>query len=149
MTRLIASCIWLIAVTSASVYATVTWKSRDTAGAAPVTKPEGLERKKTAPVNVPMIANGNVEGYIVAQFVYLADPKHLHELSVPPDDFITDEVFRALYSSEVDFNHLEKYDLPGLTKTLAQKINQRLGQDLIKEVLVVEFTYVPKREISK
>jgi hypothetical protein len=32
-----------------------------------------LERKMTMPINVPMIANGNVEGYIVAQFIYLAD----------------------------------------------------------------------------
>jgi hypothetical protein len=39
---------------------------------------------KTAPINVPMISNGTVEGYIVAQFVYLADETSLRELSVPP-----------------------------------------------------------------
>jgi hypothetical protein len=93
-----------------------------------VNKAGDLVRKKTTPTNVPMIANGIVEGYIVAQFIYLADAQNLKELSVPPDDFIADEAFRALYSGQVDFNHLQKYDLQSLTKALAQKINQRLGR---------------------
>ncbi|MCI0600211.1 MAG: hypothetical protein L0Y60_11965 [Beijerinckiaceae bacterium] len=149
MMRLIASCVWIIAATSASVYVTAMWNSRGAEGPAQVKKPGALERKKIAPVNVPMIANGTVEGYIISQFVYLADGNALKELSVPPDDFIADEVFRTLYASTVDFGHLEKYDLQGLTTALPQKINQRLGLDVIKEVLVTEFTYIPKREIAK
>jgi hypothetical protein len=101
------------------------------------------------PLNVPMIANGIVEGYIVAQFIYLADARNLKELAIAPDDFITDEAFRLLYSSKVDFAQLEKYDLQGLTTALTQKINLRFGNKIIKEVLVEEFTYVPKRDISR
>ena len=149
MMRLIASCVWLIAATSLSVYVTATWKTSDVDGAAPGKKTGAIQRLKTAPINVPMISNGYVEGYIVAQFVYLGDENSLHELSVPPDDFINDEVFRELYTSDVDFNHLEKYDVERLTKVLIEKINQRLAKDIIKDVLVAEFTYVPKREISK
>jgi hypothetical protein len=149
MIRLIAGCIWIIAVTSASAYVTATWKSGGPKDHPPLNKPADLERKKTAAINVPMIANGNIEGYIVAQFVYLADAKNLQELSIPPDDFVMDEAFRQLYSNEVDFNHLEKYDLQSLTKVLIQKINQRLGRDIIKDILVVEFTYVRKHEISR
>jgi hypothetical protein len=149
MIRLIASCIWVIAVTSISTYLTSTWNASVAESAPPPKNPGPLERKKTVPINVPMIANGNVEGYIVAQFAYLADAKRLQELSVPPDDFITDEAFRQLYSSEIDFGNLQKYDLQNLTKALVQKINQRLGRDIIRDILVVEFTYVPKHEISK
>jgi len=149
MMRLIASCVWLIAATSLSVYVTATWITSDADGAAPGKKTGAIQRLKTAPINVPMISNGYVEGYIVAQFVYLADENSLHELSVPPDDFINDEVFRELYTGDVDFNHLEKYDVERLTKVLIEKINQRLAKDIIKDVPVAEFTYVPKREISK
>ena len=149
MMRLIASCAWIIVVTSASAYVSSTWRSRAADSETPVKRMGDLERKKTMPINVPMIANGNVEGYIVAQFIYLADTKYLQELSVPPDDFITDEAFRELYTGKVDFSHLQKYDLQGLTKALAQKINQRLGREIIKDVLVEEFTYVPKRDISR
>jgi flagellar basal body-associated protein FliL len=149
MMRLIASCIWIIVVTSASAYVSSAWRSKDTQSGTPVNKAGDLVRKKTMPLNVPMIANGIVEGYIVAQFIYLADTQSLKELSVPPDDFITDEAFRALYSGQVDFNHLQKYDLQSLTKALAEKINQRLGREIIKDVLVEEFTYVPKGDISR
>ena len=149
MKRLIASCIWIIAITTASAYVSPMLRSQSGESRKPMKKMEELERKKTVPINVPMIANGNVEGYIVAQFIYLVDVRNLQELSVPPDDFITDEAFRELYSSEVDFNHLQKYDLQGLTKTLAQKINLRLGREIIKDILVEEFTYVPRSDISK
>lgn len=151
MIRFIASCIWIIAATSSSAYLSATWRSRTAETTTTTIKKNvgGLERKKTIPINIPMISNGTVQGYIVAQFIYLADSRSLQELSVPPDDFITDEAFRVLYTSEVDFDHLEKYDLQGLTKNLVQKINQRLGKEIIKDVLVEEFTYVPKREISK
>ena len=149
MIRLIVSCIWIIIVISASVYMGSEWRSRSSENKMPVHQEGNLERKKTMPINVPMIANGNIEGYIVAQFLYLAEANNLKELSVPPDDFITDEAFRELYSAEVDFNHLKKYDLQSLTKSIAQKINQRLGKEIIIDILVEEFTYVPKRDISR
>lgn len=115
----------------------------------PAKKSGGIQRRKTAPINVPMISNGSVEGYIVAQFVYLADERGLQEISVPPDDFIADEAFRELYSSNVDFNHLEKYDVGRLAKVLTDKINHRLEKDVIKDVLVAEFTYIPKRDLAQ
>jgi hypothetical protein len=149
MIRLIASSVWLIAATTLSVYATATWRSSDAEGTAPTKKSTAIQRKKTAPINVPMIANGNVAGYIVAQFVYLADEDKLRDLSVPPDDFIADEAFRELYASDVDFKHLEKYDVDRLTKVLAEKINRRLAKEIIKDILVAEFTFVPAREVSK
>jgi hypothetical protein len=73
MMRLIASCVWIIVVTSASAYVSSTWRSRAADSETPVKRVGDLERKKTMPINVPMIANGNVEGYIVAQFIYLAE----------------------------------------------------------------------------
>lgn len=84
MMRLIASCIWIIVVTSASAYVSSAWRSKDTQSGTPVNKAGDLVRKKTMPLNVPMIANGIVEGYIVAQFIYLADTQSLKELSVHP-----------------------------------------------------------------
>ncbi|WGJ15681.1 hypothetical protein QEV83_05310 [Methylocapsa sp. D3K7] len=138
-----------MAVTSAAAYVSSSWVSRNTDSKAPIKWEGNLERRKTIPLNVPMISNGVLEGYIVAQFIYLADARNLNELAMPPDDFITDEAFRLLYSSKVDFAHLEKYDLQNLTTSLAQKINLRFGKEIIKEVLVEEFTYVPKQDISR
>jgi hypothetical protein len=149
MMRLVVSCIWICVVTAASGYVSATWRGRETQPNQTADKLEGLEHKKVAPINVPMIANGNVEGYVVAQFVYLMDSHSAKQLSVPPDVFITDEAFRMIYADQVDFNHLEKYDIAGLTKELNKRVNRRLGEDIVKEVLVEAFNYIPKREISK
>ena len=140
MIRVIASCVWLIAATSVSAHVTATWNSGDARDSPQAKQSGAIRRNKTAPINVPMISNGNVQGYSVAQFVYLTDESSLHELSVPPDDFIADEAFRELYTSNVDFKHLEKYDVERLTKLLAQKTNLRLEKDIIKDILVAEFT---------
>jgi PBP1b-binding outer membrane lipoprotein LpoB len=149
MIRLVVSCGWICAVTLVAVY--LAGSSRLVAPAAVTSgRPaESLERKKTQPINVPMIANGRIEGYVVAQFVYLADAHGLKQLPVQPDVFVADEAFRTLYSTSVDFRHLDKYDLGALTKTLAAKVNQRLGGDIVKEVLVDQFIYVPKSDISR
>ena len=96
-----------------------------------------------------MIAGGAVAGYVVAQFIYLDRPGSVEAFSVPPDVFITDEAFRMLYVDKVDFNHLAKYDVSALTKELVKKVNQRLGGDIVKDVLVEQFNYVPKDDMSK
>ena len=150
MIRLIACCVWICAVTLASAYVGATFfRSGADQTAAQPQKIEGLEHRKTQPISVPMISGGAVAGYVVAQFIYLIDPEALKRLSVPPDVFITDEAFRMLYVGKVDFNHLEKYDLPALTGELVKKVNQRLGGDIVKDVLVEQFNYVPKDDISK
>lgn len=149
MIRLLASCAWICAVTLASAYVGATFKAGTDQAMPKQQQIEGLEHKKTQAISVPMIAGGGVAGYVVAQFIYLIDPQALKQLSVPPDVFITDEAFRMLYVEKVDFNHLEKYDVPALTRSLVKKVNQRLGGDIVKDVLVEQFNYVPKDEISK
>lgn len=149
MIRLVASCIWICVVTAASIYVGGTFKLGQAETAEGRKGVEGLEPKKTAAINIPMIVNGSIEGYVVAQFVYLIDAKNAKELSVPPEAFIADEAFRTLYADQMDFNHLEKYDVAALTQELVRKVNQRLGGDIVKDVLVEEFNYVPKHDISK
>lgn len=149
MMRLVASCVWVSAVTAAATYVSGSLQLDRTEAAKPANGVESFEHKKTQPINVPMIAHGTVEGYVIARFVYLADAHDLGKLSVPPDVFIADEAFRTLYSSTLDFRHLEKYDLPALTRSLVEKVNRRLGGEIIKDILVDEFAYVPQRAISR
>lgn len=149
MIRLIVSCGWICAVTVLSVTAIVSWRLGESEPTNTHKGQESLERKKTQPINVPMIANGKIEGYVVAQFVYLADTQSLKQLPVPPDVFVADEAFRTLYSTSVDFRHLDKYDLGALAKTIVAKVNQRLGADIVRDVLVEQFIYVPRSDISR
>lgn len=149
MIRLVASCLWICVATLTSAYVGATWKTGAGQASSAPRQLAHLEHKKTEPISVPMIADGDITGYVVAQFVYLIDPEALKKMSAPPDVFITDEAFRKLYIDRVDFNHLEKYDVQALTKDLVEKVNRRLGGDVVKDVLIEQFNYVPKRDISR
>ena len=152
MLKLILVGLWVCVVTLGASYAATWWKAGH--GPAPVARVEpslgGIEYKKTKVINVPMIADGGVRGYIMAQFVFTADAGMLKGLTVQPEVFLQDEAFRALYSDDkLDFRHLEKYDITKLTKMLVEKVNQRLDMKLVKDVLVQEFNYVSRDDMKK
>ena len=149
MIRLVASCIWIGLVTAAAGYGAATWKVRQADAVVPMPKVEKLHYHKTIPLNVPMIADGAVQGYVVIQFGYTETPK-AERSGMPLDVFLLDEAFRMIYSDpKLDFRHLEKYDVAALTKALVQNVNRRLKEDAIKEVLVDEINFVSKQEISR
>ena len=66
-------------------------------------------------MNIPIVAEGAVQGYVIANLVFTADAKTLREISVPPEAFIQDEVFRHVYSDEtLDFKKLSRYNVNGM-----------------------------------
>ena len=149
MIRLVLSGLWVCIVTLAASYAAASWKVGYHPPAAEE-KVQGLQYQTTRVISVPMIKDGSVQGYVVAQFVYTIDAATLKRLSVPPEVFLLDEAFRTIYSdTSLDFQHLEKYDINKLTRNLIQQVNTRLKGDLIKDVLVDEFNYISKQDAQK
>jgi hypothetical protein len=139
---------WICAVTLASSYTAAAWKTGQEAAAEDVEFIDGVNYQKTEPINVPMIADGAIHGYVIAQFVYTADARTLKQLAVPPDPFIVDEAFRTIYGDErLDFRHLEKYDLGALTARIAEVVNARFKADLLQDVLVEQFSYISSDEV--
>ena len=150
MLKLVLTGLWACVITLAASYATTYWRTGQTPAIAHEESLSGLEFKKTKPINVPMIADGVVQGYIVAQFNFTAQSSALKKLPIPPEIFLLDEAFRELYSDDkLDFRHLERYDITKLTKALVQKTNERLNLDLVKDVLVQEFNYVSKDDMKR
>jgi hypothetical protein len=140
--------LWICAVTLASSYTAASWRTETEAAAEDVEFIDGLNYQKTIPINVPMIAEGVIQGYVIAQFVYTADARTLKQLSVPPDPFIVDEAFRVIYSDDrLDFRHLERYDLAALTAHIAEVVNARFKAELVEDVLVEQFTYISSDEV--
>ena len=138
---------WVCAVTLASCYAAVTWA----VGKPPTEEKgnyEGLQYKKLPAMNIPIVAEGAVRGYVVANLVFTADAKTLREISVPPEAFIQDEVFRHVYADEtLDFKRLSRYNVNGMIASVREKINKRLGAEIVKEILVENFNFVDKSDI--
>ena len=138
--------LWILIVALGTSYAVAfietPTKSGDAAGAKP-----SLQVEKTRVINVPMIAGGAVRGFIVAQFAYTVDAALAKSLPVSPDVFLLDEAFRTIYTDDhLDFLHLEKFDINGLTTRLVAATNKRLGADIVHDVLIQDFTFISKEE---
>ena len=154
MIRLLCIGLWAACIASGAGYAGLWWQMREKPAAASETGEHSghgaLQQVKTRSVSVPMIAEGEVQGYIVAQFTFMADGEALKASAVPPEPFLLDEAFRAIYQSPVtDFRHIEKFDLAALTRILVERMRERLGAPIVRDVLVQEFTYVSKADIRK
>jgi hypothetical protein len=103
----------------------------------------------TRAIHVPVIAQGRINGYVVAQFAYVVAPAALAALPAAPDSILADEAFQALYAQSVqDIERIEKTDLRALTRTLMERVNVRLKQPAIADVMVREFSYLAKDDLK-
>ena len=139
--------LWVLVVALGTSFAVATYgntaKPADVAAAAKA----ALQLEKSRVLNVPIIAGGAVRGFIVAQFDFTVDAAKMKDVAVPPEAFLLDEAFRAIYTDDhLDFLHLDKYDINGLTKRLIKTTNERLGTDLVHDVLIQDFTFISKEE---
>ena len=150
MIRLLAIGLWACIVATGSSYAAGYWLARHGKVAGSDETFQGLEYKKTRTINVPVIAQGAVQGYVVAQFVYTIDSKVLKTLSVPPEAFILDEAFRMIYAEEkLDFRKLGKIDLGRMTQQLVERVDARVKGGVVKDILIQDFNYVGKDELRR
>jgi len=145
--RLLVLGAWVCGVTLLSGHLALTWRAEaPPASEAPFF--EGLEYEETALIHVPIIAQGDVQGYVAAQFVFTADARTLRQMTVKPHAYVRDEALRAIYSNtQVDFARLERVDIDALLKAVKTGVNARLGGELVKDVLVKEFNYVRKDQL--
>ena len=149
MIRLLLMGVWGAAVALGASAATNWWTTEHKAAAA-IEEPHAVEQKKLKLINVPILADGQVQGYVVAQFLYTADSKALKALAAPPDAIIQDEAFRMIYGEEkLDFRDLKKIDLGKLTSDLRARVVKRMNSEIVKEILLQEFSYVSRDDVRK
>lgn len=144
--------LWLLTVALGASFGMTQFKMKQAAdaiaAAAPKKKPDELRKLKS--VTVPLIANGKVQGYLVTTLAFLADGEVLKKLEVPPDAFVADEAFRALYSDDkLDYRHLDRFDLARFAATVKAGVNARLKSEVVNDVLVQEFNFVGAEDVRK
>ncbi|ORE90407.1 hypothetical protein ATO13_22808 [Stappia sp. 22II-S9-Z10] len=106
-------------------------------------KLEGLRYTSLPTMSVPVVERGKVEGYVVVRMVYTADAAVLRSLASSPDPFLTDEIFRNLYShAETNFGKLQRLDLGNFATEVKAAVNARMGADVVQDLLVDGLNYI-------
>jgi hypothetical protein len=150
MIKMLVLAIWASAVTALSSYGATQWRATQAAAPSDDKGERKYEYRKTRIINVPVIADGALLGYVIVQFLYAMDGKVAEKLNLNPDAFVLDMAFRRLYGDpSLDFRHLDKYDINGLTRQIAAMMNEKLGEGVVKEVLVQDFAYMPKDQAPR
>lgn len=150
MIRLVLIGLWVCAVTLVSSYSVAQWSSNRVPEEPQSAYLVGLEFRKLRLINVPIVADNEVKGYVVAQFVYTADARTLREISIPPEPLIIDRAFRLIYDdSNRRFDGVNKKDIDKLTGDIKVAVNEVFGADVVRDVLIEEFNYVDKKDIMQ
>ena len=133
---------WAVVVTLGAGYAATSFKLNATQEEAKP-KLEGLRYTSLPTMSVPVVDAGKVEGYVVVRMVYTADSAVLRSLASEPDPFLTDEIFRSLYSrAETDFGKLKRLDLGNFAEEVRGQVNTRMGADVVQDLLVDGLNYI-------
>jgi hypothetical protein len=147
MIKLILVGVWVCAATIISAYFTMNMKQTQTVDQKTDKLTGGAETVKTKMISVPVIADGVIQGYVIAQFVFVMDAKMLKRMTVQPEVFLLDEAFSTIYTGgAIDFRNVAKQDLKLLAKTIEDRVNARLGGKYVQDVLIEELNYMSKDE---
>ncbi|XWN32972.1 MAG: hypothetical protein ROR55_07795 [Devosia sp.] len=134
--------LWAVAVTLGAAYGVAAWKM-ETPGDEEGPRLEGLRYTALPTMSVPVVDAGRISGYVVVRMVYTADTAVLRSLAMAPDAFITDEIFRDVYGrAETRFGQLRRMDLTTLAEEARKRANARLGDEVIKDLLVDGLNYI-------
>lgn len=147
MIRLLAISIWICIVVAGSAFASMTFGLHRVLDGSTSTAPEVIDSVRAKAISVPILSKDQVLGYVVAGFIARVNMTKAKKHSVRVEDYLIDEGFRAIYETEnMNFQELRKQYIERVTTTIAARINKRIGDDVVREVLVQEFTFVGRKD---
>ncbi len=149
MIRMIILAIAASLSTIGGVYGAVFWK---TSANAPADKDaqSKLQVFKTHMVSVPILADGQVLGYVVTRLQFTADADLMKTSLVQPEAFVADEAFRLIYETTPDdIRKGRKQAFKELTAGIISGANERLGRDVVKDIMIDSWTYLSKQDMMR
>ncbi|RCL02551.1 MAG: hypothetical protein JSC188_000065 [Candidatus Tokpelaia sp. JSC188] len=93
-------------------------------------------------ISVPVMTDGNVQGYVVAKLIYITDSDVKNNLSVPLGMFVNDEIFRIFFGAYSDTREIEKVKFDDIRQKIIAGVNQRFPRPVIKDLLVEQFNFI-------
>lgn len=149
MFKLIITGIWVAAVTLGSVYLSIQMSKAPDPNAEEAAKKAVQELVRGEVVTYPVIAQGRVEGYFLARVSFVTDKTKLAEITLPVPELLTDEMYTELVGDKViRIGENRNFDLKAFKDRVKQALNQKLGAEIVLDVVVEQIDYLTKQEIQ-
>lgn len=148
MIKFVVAALWICAATVGAVF--YSFQAAGTRGEGEAPKPllGGLDYLDSDIISVPLIRDSAVKGYFLTKLVYTVEPAELAKLSVPAKALLADQVYSYLYSNpQLDFTRTATLDIDAFRKNIRDTINERVGAEIVRDVLVDQINFLSKDEI--
>ena len=151
MIKFVVAAIWISIATTVALFfsfQSAQAPAEDVAEHGEPTAFKGLDYVKTDVISVPLFEKGRVYGYFLTRLVYTAEGARLAELKLPAEALFSDEVYSYLFANpQIDFSERDTIDLDAFREGIRASVNERIGEELVLEVLVEQVDFLPKEEV--
>ena len=128
MIKLIGTGVWILAITLASVYFSLTMASAPKVDTAAAEREAAMEFVTGYTTTVPVIGEGGVNGYLLTKLAYKANKELAAKQVVPLPQMITDELYTLLVGKKmIDVTSTEHFDLDAFRGVVKEGLNRRFG----------------------
>jgi len=111
---------------------------------------EGEEKRAQADteiMNVPVMVDGEVKGYLLVQLTYIMNEKLIADLEIAP--FVNDAIFAEFFGAYTDVRQIEKVRFDPSRQRIIDTVNQRFGSLILKDLLVQQFNFITVEKIRE
>jgi CBS domain-containing protein len=147
MIRFVAAALWIVGVTIGTIMFafSASGKKGDADGSVNMSR---LEYLRSDMISIPVIRDGDVQGYFLTRLVYAAEPEELKKVALPIDVILVDEIYTYLFSNPmIDFSKTDSLDIETLRNGLRDGVNKRIGHKLVEDVMVQQIDYLSRGQI--
>lgn len=142
--------VWGALMMGAGIFAELSFRKPSESKTADGAKINDFEQVATEMNGAPVIVDGKVEGYIVFRTRSLIDRSKLSDPKLDVAPFLLDATFAATYSHfDKGVPNIRADDIQQLTFLVADYANRKLGAEVVRNVELEQFNYVPRDKVRE
>ncbi|EYS94414.1 hypothetical protein ACMX1E_04570 [Bartonella bacilliformis] len=148
MIKMIALGLWVCLVSLGALMLGINSYKRDpNIPTTPVSTGEEIGSSDTEIMNIPILVDGSVQGYLIAQLTYVVDKKAAQNIVVPVSVLIHDVIFQNFWGSYSNVRMIERVKFDMVKQQIMDQVNQRFSNPILKDLLVKQFNYISVEKI--
>ncbi len=137
--------LWSCIVAVGTAYMGVLWsQSLQRDGKAEAANPVKMTHVPLRQISVPIAADGQLKGYVVARLGYISRADDLKKIQLKPEVFLFDAVFSGILQKKLlDMGAIDQNALAAFSRHVKETVNAQLGAEIIQQVVAEELGFVP------
>lgn len=150
MIKLLATGLWVCAVTLGSVYFSMKQASAPVQNDADTARLAVQEYVPGEMITVPVLTDGGVQGYFLTKLSFAVDKTKVKTVPIPLKETVTSALFDILIGQRlINVADTSTFDLANFKAVVKEQLNKDMKDEVIFEVLVEQLEYLSKEDVKR